>query len=207
MQCCSFASSLSRCFAVSWTFYHFGLGETSVPLVMSNSSWSFLLSCITSLCTSSCWYPSELRIRPILPFLLDSFEVIVRIGSFALILSDSYSVMLTLFLMVVVSSGSSVVFEGFVVLVLHVGVQRLVHTFMILTLLLLLTLQFFGHVFSMHPFGLLSANAHFSVVPARCWSSKDLFIVRLWFFHSAVLPLRLESRFYSSSSRFLVTLI
>ena len=66
---------------------------------------------------------------------------------------------MTFFLMVVVSSGSppwpccngcpkfvelSVVFDNLVVLVHHLGVQRLVHTFLILTLLLLLTVQFFG---------------------------------------------------------------
>ena len=40
------------------TFCHSGLGNTSVPLVMSSPSWSCLMSCITSLCTLSCWYPS-----------------------------------------------------------------------------------------------------------------------------------------------------
>ena len=78
--------------------------------------------------------------------------------------------------MVVVSSGSppwpccngcpkfvelSVVFDNPVVLVHHLGVQRLVHTFLILTLLLLLTVQFFGiaDVFSMHPFNVPCAVA------------------------------------------------
>ena len=40
------------------------------------------MSCITSLCTLSCWHRLELQIRHILPFLLGSVEVIVRIMSF-----------------------------------------------------------------------------------------------------------------------------
>ena len=62
----------------------------------------------------------------------------------------------------------SVVYESFVFLVLHLGFQRLVHTFLILTLLLILTLRFFGiaDVLSMHLFNLLSAHTHFSLVLA-----------------------------------------
>ena len=82
----------------------------------------------------------ELRIRHILPFLLDSVGVIVRIVSFGLTLSDWYSLMVTLFLMVVVSPGPSshvadlplphMLVSCFVVLVHHLGVQRVVHTFL-----------------------------------------------------------------------------
>ena len=42
----------------------------------------------------------------LLPFLLDSNGVVVKIVSFGLALSDSYSLKMTLFPMVVVSSGS-----------------------------------------------------------------------------------------------------
>ena len=56
----------------------------------------------------------------------------------------------------------SVVFESLGVIVHHLGVQGLVYTFLKLTLLLLLTLQFFGiaDVLSMHLFNLLSAHTH-----------------------------------------------
>ena len=62
----------------------------------------------------------------------------------------------------------SVVFESLVVLVHHLGVQRLIHTFLTLLLLLLLTLQVFGlvDVLSMHLFYLLPAHTHFSAVLA-----------------------------------------
>ena len=50
---------LERYFASSGFCCHSGLGKTSVPLVMSNPSWCCLISCITSLCTLSCWYPSR----------------------------------------------------------------------------------------------------------------------------------------------------
>ena len=58
--------------------------------------------------------------------------------------------------------------KSLVVLVHHLGVQRLVRTFLILTLLLLLTLKFFGivEVLSMHLFNLPRAHTHFNVVPA-----------------------------------------
>ena len=93
--------------------------------------------------------------------------------------------MMTLFLMVVVSSGSppwppfaccgstpaatavlnswklSVVSENLVALVHHLGVQRLVYTLLILTLLLLFTVQFFGiaDVLSRHLFNVPCAYA------------------------------------------------
>ena len=123
---------------------------------------------------------SSWKICHILPFPLDSNGVVVRIVSFGLALSDSCSLIMTLSLMVVVSSWvtSSTIFaccscrsalafaavlnswnsvsclESLVVLVHHVGVQRWVHTFLTLTLLLLLILQFFGiaDVLSMHLF-------------------------------------------------------
>ena len=55
----------------------------------------------------SLWYLSRsYESRQILPFLLDSNDIIVRIVSLGLILLDSYSLMMTLFLTVMVRSGS-----------------------------------------------------------------------------------------------------
>ena len=93
-----------------------------------------------------------------------------------------------------------------VVLVHHLGVQRLIHIFVILTLLLLLTLQFFGieDVLSCIS-SICFPRTRISVQLLLDAASKDSFTVRILFFNSAVLPFRLESRLYSSTSRFIAS--
>ena len=86
-------------------------------------------------------------------------------------------------------------FESFVVFVLHLGFQRLVHTFLILTLLLLLTLHFFGIADVLSDASLQLAFLR-TRTSALCLLDAALLprtssIVRILFFDSAVLPLRL----------------
>ena len=145
-------------FAISWTLLSFWIGENVCPardvkpfLELFDVVHHLLVHVILLVPVSSLEFV-------ILPFLLDSNGVVVRIVSFGLALSDSSSLMMTLFLMLVVLGhllghprmlqicpcncaefvALSVVFENLVVLIPHLGVQRLVHTFVIRTLLLLL---------------------------------------------------------------------
>ena len=150
------------------------------------------MSCITSLCTLLCWYPSRAAnsSHSPLPAGLQRRRCencVVRTGLVRLVLVDDDAFpcgrgelwVTTLIILAccrsaaaatdVLNSWNSVsCLKVSYVLVHHLGVQRLVHTFLILTLILLLTPQFFGiaDVLSMQLFNLLSAHTHFSVVPA-----------------------------------------
>ena len=101
---CLFASSSSRYFAISWTFLSFWIGESVCPsrdvklvLELFDVVHHRLVHVILLVPVWSCEFVT---------FFLDSNGVIVRIVSFGLALSDSYSLMMTLLLMVVMSSGS-----------------------------------------------------------------------------------------------------
>ena len=93
--------------AISWTLLSFWIGENVCPargvkpvLELFDVVHHLLVHVI------SAGTRLELRIHHILSFLLDSNGVVARIVSFGLAWSDSYSLMMTLFLVVVVSFGS-----------------------------------------------------------------------------------------------------
>ena len=159
---------------------------------MSSPSWNCLMSCINSLCTLSCWYPSRAAnsSHSSLPAGLQRRRCencLGRTGLVRLVLVDDDAfpdgrgeLWVTSLATVaccrsapaataVLNSWKSVsCLKSPAVLVHHLGVQRLVHTFLIRTLLLLLILQFFGiaDVLSMHLFNLPCSHTHFNVVPA-----------------------------------------
>ena len=159
---------------------------------MSSPSWNCLMSCITSLCTLSCWYPSRFAnsSHSSLPAGLQRRRCencVIRTGLARLVFVDDdafpggrgelrVTPLAVLACCRSAPAGTAVLnswnsvscLKSSVVLVHHLGLRRLVHTFLILTLLLLLTLQFFGiaDVLSMHLFNLLSAHTNFSVVPS-----------------------------------------
>ena len=108
---CLFALSSSRYFAISWTLLSFWMGENVCPgrdikpvLELFDVVHHLLVYAILhpTECRPSLWYSSQAAN-------LSHFSngVVVRIVSFGLALSDSYSSMMTLFLMVVVGSGPS----------------------------------------------------------------------------------------------------
>ena len=202
-------------------FFHSRLVNTSFPLVMSSPSWSCLMSCITP-CIR---YPAGTRLENVdsshssLPagFRWSHCEnCVVRIDLVRLVLVDDDA----FFLMIMLSFGSPPWSSS------HVADLPLLHTVLnswnsVFRLKLLLfssfilafsvwsilfwywlcfgfwVLRFFGIAgfLSMHLFNLL----------LRAHALQDSSTVRILFFGSAVLPLRLESRFYSSTSRFLAS--
>ena len=194
---CLFASSWSRYFAVSWTLLSFWIGEIVCPtrdvkpvLELLDVVHHLLVDIMLhpTECGPRLWYSSR-AVNLSHSSLAAGLQrrqcdnCVIRTG-----LVDSYSLMMTLFLMVVASSlailaccrsapAATTVLNAWnsvsclkspVVLVHHLGILRLVHTLLIRTLLLLMILQFFGiaDVLSMHLFNLHFAHTHFNVVPA-----------------------------------------
>ena len=86
-------------------------------------------------------------------------------------------------------------FESLVVVVHHLGFQRLVHTFLILTLLLLVDSSILRNCGCPFHASLQLAFRTSVVLAGCCCSSKDSFTVRILFFNSAVLPPRLLLNF------------
>ena len=103
-----------------------------------------------------------------------SKSVAVRIVAFGMALPESHSLMMALFLMVVVSCAwvtflaifarvvNSAVFEDLIVLVQHLGIQRLVLTLPTLTFALVFDSSFLRASCARLP----SAHTHFSVLTA-----------------------------------------
>ena len=141
-------------FAVSWTLLSFW-GKTSVPLVMSSPSWSCLMSCKTTLCTLSCWFPSRAAnsSHSSLPAGLQRRrceKCVVRTGLAKLVLVDAddfpdgrgelWVTSLAILACCRSAPAATAVLNSwnplsclkiFVVLVHHLCVQRLVHAFLI----------------------------------------------------------------------------
>ena len=178
---------------------------------MSSPSWSCLMSCITSLCALSCWYPSRAAnlSHSALPAGLRRRRCencVIRTGLVRRILVDDDAFpdgrgelwVTSLAILACCRSAPAATpalnslnsvscLKSPVVLIHHLGVQRLVHNFLIRTLLLLLILHFFGiaNVLSMHLFNLLSAHTQYLLdvaVPPKTPSLPESCSLILQFF-------------------------